>query len=128
MQKSTNSCDSWLGQEQLLNVPCSDNCPVTTTISLIGGKWKILILWQLRNSLRRFGQLQRLIPGITKKMLTQQLRELEKDGLVSRKVYAEVPPRVEYSLTNTGRSLIPVLETISNWGSEYLILNDTKHS
>lgn len=101
------------------DVPCGDNCSVTTTIGLIGGKWKILILWQLRNRIRRFGELQRLIPAANKKMLTQQLRELENDSLINRKVYAEVPPKVEYSLTEIGRSLEPVLDQIGHWGKHY---------
>ncbi len=103
-----------------IDIPCGDNCAVTTTIGLVGGKWKILILWQLRNQKRRFGELTRLIPASNKKMLTQQLRELEKDGLIHRKVYAEVPPRVEYSLTEIGKSLQPVIDQIGNWGTEYM--------
>ncbi len=102
------------------DIPCGSDCSVTTTIGLIGGKWKILILWQLRNRIRRFGELQRLIPLANKKMLTQQLRELERDGLINRKVYAEVPPKVEYSLTETGKSLQPVIDQIGNWGMEYV--------
>lgn len=102
------------------DIPCGDNCAVTTTIGLVGGKWKIMILWQLRNRIRRFGELKRLIPAANKKMLTQQLRELEQDGLINRKVYAEVPPRVEYTLTETGKSLQPVIDQIGNWGMEYM--------
>ena len=105
------------------DMPCGDKCAVTTTIGLVGGKWKILILWQLRNRIRRFGELKRLIPASNKKMLTQQLRELEQDGLIHRKVYAEVPPKVEYSLTETGRSLQPVIDMIGNWGTEYMKKN-----
>ncbi len=103
------------------DIPCGGECPVTTTIGLIGGKWKILILWQLRNRVRRFGELQRMIPESNKKMLTQQLRELERDGLVYREVYAQVPPKVEYSLTETGRSLQPVIDEIGNWGKAYML-------
>ena len=102
------------------DIPCGDKCAVTTTIGLIGGKWKILILWQLRNRIRRFGELVRLIPAANKKMLTQQLRELEADDLIHRKVYAEVPPRVEYTLTETGKSLQPVIDQIGNWGTAYV--------
>jgi len=97
------------------DIPCGDNCAVTTTIGLVGGKWKILVLWQLRNRKRRFGELTRLIPASNKKMC-----ELEKDGLIHRKVYAEVPPRVEYSLTEIGKSLQPVIDQIGNWGTEYM--------
>ena len=94
-------------------------CPVNTTLSVIDGKWKILILWNLKSSTKRFGELKRGIQGVTQKMLTQQLRELEQDGLISRKVYAEVPPKVEYSLTKYGESLNPVLEMMCKWGIEH---------
>ncbi len=94
-------------------------CPVTTTLSVIDGKWKVLILWNLKGKTRRFGELKRLIAGVTQKMLTQQLRELETDGLISRKVYAEVPPRVEYSLTKYGESMMPILEAMCKWGIEH---------
>ena len=90
--------------------------PVEKSVKLIGGKWKILILWHLLQSVRRFSELKRLLPGITQKMLIQQLRELESDGLVFRKVYAQVPPKVEYSLTERGKSLGPVLKAINRWG------------
>ena len=96
------------------------NCPVEATLDIIGGKWKVLILWHLKEDIRRFGELKRLIPGITQKMLTQQLRELEADGLVNRKVYAQVPPKVEYSLTKDGESLKPILELTCDWGREYI--------
>jgi DNA-binding HxlR family transcriptional regulator len=102
------------------DVPCDGDCPVTTAIGLIGGKWKIMIIWQLRNRTKRFSELLRLIKGVNKKMLTQQLRELERDGLINRKVYPVVPPKVEYSLTETGLSLQPVIDTISKWGRAYL--------
>ncbi len=96
------------------------NCPVEATLDVIGGKWKALILWHLKGNIRRFGELRRLIPGITQKMLTQQLRELERDGLVRRVVYAEVPPKVEYSLTEQGESLHPVLDEMCNWGTKFI--------
>lgn len=96
------------------------HCPVATTLRLIGGKYKALILWQLTPGVLRFSQLQRLVSGATPKMLTQQLRELEADGLVHREVYPVVPPRVEYSLTPLGRSLRPILESMYRWGSDYL--------
>lgn len=96
------------------------NCPVGATISLIGGKYKSLILWYLVDGTLRFGELQKLVPQATPKMLTQQLRELEADGLLLRKVYPVVPPKVEYSLSEFGRSLRPILEAMYNWGSGYL--------
>lgn len=95
-------------------------CPVATTLRLIGGKYKALILWQLTPGVLRFSQLQRLISDATPKMLTQQLRELEKDGLIRREVHPVVPPRVDYSLTPLGRSLRPLLESMYRWGSDYL--------
>jgi DNA-binding HxlR family transcriptional regulator len=95
------------------------NCPVKLTASIIGGKWKPSLLFHLEGRTRRFCELQRLIPGLTKKMLTQHLRELEHDGIVHRKVYAEVPPRVEYSLTRHGESLKPILKLMSAWGNRH---------
>jgi DNA-binding HxlR family transcriptional regulator len=95
------------------------NCPVKLTASIIGGKWKPPLLFHLEGRTRRFCELQRLIPGLTKKMLTQHLRELERDGIVRRKVYAEVPPRVEYSLTRHGESLKPILKLMSAWGNRH---------
>jgi DNA-binding HxlR family transcriptional regulator len=95
------------------------NCPVTLTTRIIGGKWKPSILFQLEGKVRRFNELQKLLAGPTKKMLTQQLRELERDDLVHRKVYAEVPPRVEYSLTKHGESLRPILRLMSAWGKKH---------
>jgi DNA-binding HxlR family transcriptional regulator len=95
------------------------NCPVKLTASIIGGKWKPSLLFHLEGRTRRFCELQRLIPGLTKKMLTQHLRELERDGIVHRKVYAEVPPRVEYSLTRHGESLKPILKLMSAWGARH---------
>lgn len=94
-------------------------CPVTVALSVIGGKWKVIILWHLQDGVKRFGELQRQVKGISQKMLTQELRDLEESGLVSRKVYPVVPPKVEYSLTETGWSLKPVLEQLSDWGNEY---------
>lgn len=91
-------------------------CPVMTALSVIGGKWKPIILWVLRDGARRFGEMLRLIPPITQKVLTQHLRELERDGLIQRRVHEVVPPKVEYSLTDYGRSLEPVLKAIADWG------------
>lgn len=95
-------------------------CTVAVTLEIIGGKWKALILWHLSFKTLRFSQLQRRLPKITQKMLTQQLRELEGDGLIHRRVYAEVPPRVEYSLTELGGSVVPILEQMCQWGKDYL--------
>lgn len=96
------------------------HCPVETTLALIGGKYKALILWSLLGETMRFSGLRRAVPAATPKMLTLQLRELEGDGLVHREVYPVVPPRVEYSLTEFGRSLRPVLEAMYAWGGVYL--------
>ena len=96
-----------------------NGCPVTTAIDVIGGKWKVIILYQLRGKTLRFGELKRIIPKITQKMLTQQLRELEKDKLVKRQVYAEVPPKVEYTPTELAEKLNPALDLLCGWGSEY---------
>ena len=90
--------------------------PIETTLSLVGGKWKLLIVWILSEKTCRFSELKRQIPQITQKMLTQQLRELESDGIVYRKVYAQVPPKVEYSLTKMGKSFFPILQAMHTWG------------
>ena len=95
-------------------------CPVSATLDLIGGKYKALILWHLAESKLRFSQLNKLIPNATPKMLTQQLREMETQNLIHREVYPVVPPKVEYSLTELGRSLMPVLIAMRDWGSSYL--------
>ena len=98
-------------------------CPVETTLSLIGGKYKALLLWHLSAGTLRFSQLQKAITA-TPRMLTLQLRELENDGLISRTVYPEVPPRVEYAMTDLGRSLMPILTAMRNWGTDYLRRKD----
>ena len=103
-----------------MKCPSTYRCPVEATLELIGGKYKALILFHLIDETLRFNQLQKLIPQATPKMLTQQLRELEKDGLLSRTVYPVVPPKVEYSLTAFGQSIIPVLNAMCNWGTDYL--------
>jgi len=95
-------------------------CPTEAALAVIGGRWKVPILWNLFGKTCRFGELSRLLPGVTQKMLTQQLRELESDGLVHRKVFPEVPPRVEYSLTKLGTSLEPVVASLSQWGERFL--------
>jgi DNA-binding HxlR family transcriptional regulator len=97
----------------------SVECPMGTAISIIGGKWKLPILYNLRNGTLRFSELQKALPQVTQKMLTQQLRELERDGLISRKVYAEVPPKVEYSVTLLTKKLEPILYSLCTWGVEY---------
>ncbi|MFA1712917.1 winged helix-turn-helix transcriptional regulator [Peribacillus frigoritolerans] len=95
-------------------------CSLTLTQNVIAGRWKIVILWYLSRQTRRFNELQRLLPGISKGILTKQLRELEEDGMVHREVYKEVPPKVEYSLTPQGKSFIPVLDIMGEWGKEYM--------
>jgi DNA-binding HxlR family transcriptional regulator len=100
--------------------PRTYHCPVEATIDVIGGKWKPSILWWLQQRTHRFAELRRRMPGITEKMLTQQLRELEADGIVDRRVYPTVPPRVEYSLTEYGRSLKTALEAICDWGRAHM--------
>ncbi len=94
--------------------------PVGVTLQVIGGKWKPLILWHLRDTPVRFGELMKTMSGITQKMLTQELRELEKDGLVLRTVYPEIPPRVEYTITEYGKTLEPVLQMMCNWGERHI--------
>jgi DNA-binding HxlR family transcriptional regulator len=98
-------------------------CPVETTLLLIGDKWKVLILRELMPGTRRFNELRRSIHAISQKMLTQQLRAMEEDGLLTRKIYAEIPPRVEYTLTDTGKSLSIVLNAMQQWGEGYKARN-----
>jgi DNA-binding HxlR family transcriptional regulator len=98
---------------------CGPGCPVEITLGLIDGKWKGVILFHLQGGFRRFGELRRLMPGITQRMLTKQLRALEEDDLITRKVYPEVPPRVEYALSETGQRLGPVIEALRVWGAEH---------
>ena len=99
-------------------------CPVGTTLELIGGKYKALILWHLSSGTLRFNQLQKLLPNATPRMLTLQLRELEKQELVQRTVYPQVPPKVEYSMTQLGQSLMPILTAMRDWGAAYLRSQD----
>ncbi len=104
-----------------MSCECSGyNCPVDTTISIIGGKYKSLILWHLLDNTLRFGELKKLISTATPKMLTQQLRELEKDKLIIRTVYPVVPPKVEYSISDLGRSIKPILVEMYDWGASYM--------
>ena len=109
-------------------------CPVETTLTLIGDKWKVLILRDLLPGTKRFGELKKSIGSVSQKVLTAQLRDMEESGLINRKVYAEVPPRVEYSLTDLGQSLKPILDAMWNWGEGYkasieeqLRIYDTSH-
>ena len=94
-------------------------CPVETTLTLIGDKWKVLILRDLMPGKKRFGELKKSIGNVSQKVLTAQLRDMESNGLVNRKVYPEVPPRVEYSLTELGQSLKPILDAMWDWGKEF---------
>ncbi len=97
------------------------NCEKELTLSVIGGKWKMLILWHLgKEGTKRFGELKALMPGITQRMLVNQLRELEEDLIVHREVYPVVPPKVEYSLTEQGKSLMPILDAMYEWGKNYM--------
>lgn len=96
-----------------------NECPIGTAIAIIGGKWKIPVLYNLRERTMRFNEIQKALPQVTQKMLTQQLRELEKDGLISRRVYAQVPPKVEYTITPLAKNLEPILDALCLWGAEY---------
>lgn len=100
--------------------PSTYHCPVEATLDLIGGKYKSLILWHLIDTTLRFNEISKLIPTATPKMLTQQLRELEAENLIIRTVYPVVPPKVEYTLSDFGKSIIPVLDAMCNWGAAYL--------
>ena len=96
-----------------------EQCPVISTMAVIGGKWKILIIHLIHNDINRFGKLSMLLKHVSRQMLTTQLRELERDGILRRVVYAEIPPHVEYFLTPKGMALIPVLTALKDWGEEY---------
>ncbi|MDX2302951.1 MAG: helix-turn-helix domain-containing protein [Microscillaceae bacterium] len=95
------------------------NNPVELSLDIIGGKWKMPIIWRLKEGVKRYGELRKSLSKITHKMLTQQLRELEQAGLISRKVYPEVPPKVEYSLTPEGETVLPIIDMLRDWGYEY---------
>lgn len=103
-------------------------CPVETTLMLIGDKWKVLILRDLLPGTKRFGELKKSIGGVSQKVLTAQLRDMEKSGLLTRTVYPEVPPKVEYTLTELGLSLKPILDAMWNWGEEYQAQNQAPNS
>jgi len=96
------------------------SCPVEAALAVIGGKWKPVILWSLAEGTKRFSEIQHAMPRITQAMLTKQLRELEQDGVIHREVYAQVPPKVEYSLTEFGETAIPVLKALCEWGDYYI--------
>jgi len=101
------------------------HCTVEAALDVIGGKWKPLILWALGDNVMRFSELQKGLPGVNAKMLTKQLRELEQDGVIRRTIYPEVPPRVEYAITEFGRTLIPILQALCTWGANYLGIDET---
>ncbi len=103
-----------------INYSCSFGCSIEAALEVIGGKWKGVILYHLSKGTKRFNELQKLMPKVTQRMLTRQLRELERDTVIHREIYAEVPPRVEYSITPFGESLYPILETLESWGNLYL--------
>ena len=99
---------------------CSFGCPIEAVLDVIGGRWKAVILYHLLKGTHRFNELRRAMPRVTQRMLTRQLRELEADGLINREIYAEVPPKVEYSLTEMGHSLKPIMGVIQKWGAANL--------
>lgn len=102
------------------NTTYTENCPVRVILKLLGGKWKTLIVYSLFDGTKRFNEIRRLIPDVTQRMLTNQLRELEEDKILIRKVYPEVPPKVEYSLTATGVALKPILKQLEDWGKCFI--------
>jgi DNA-binding HxlR family transcriptional regulator len=123
MKNSTNA-ENQEDENKTKFVFDENSCPVTATMKVLGGKWKpILINAIYLTAPARFGELKRSVAGITQSMLTQQLRELEDDGLISRKIYAEIPPRVEYTLTDLGLTLSPIMLSMAKWGKEYRINN-----
>ncbi len=105
----------------IMNYMKHNTCPVAATMTQIGGKWKPIIMYLISHDVNRFGIMLRMIDGISKKMLTKQLRELEADGLINRKVFAEVPPRVEYSITARGKSIRPIIIAMRKWGLENVL-------
>ncbi len=96
-------------------------CPVDLTLAVIGGRWKGLVFWNLRDGSKRYGEIKKVLVGINDKMLSQVLKELEANGVINRKVYEVIPPKVEYSLTKEGKKLLPVMELMSKWGAKYQI-------
>ena len=119
MKNSTNIDNQEVKNERKM-VFDENSCPVTATMQVLGGKWKAILINAIYlTSPARFGELKRSVKGITQSMLTQQLRELEDDGLISRKIYAEIPPRVEYTLTEFGLTLSPIMQSMAKWGAEF---------
>lgn len=113
-----------------VSVSLKESCPISLALNVIEGKWKLQIIWILNKHTQRFGQLKRMLPTVSEKILIQQLKELTSDGIISRLQYPEVPPKVEYSLTDKGMQLIPLLELLKQWSEKYL-MNDylqKKHS
>src|SRR5262245_2544044 len=102
-----------------------NDCPVTATMGVIGGKWKLLILYVIYNEINRFGKMGMVLKDISKQMLTTQLRELENDGIIERKIFPEIPPHVEYYLTEKGKTLLPIIELMRVWGNENLLTPKT---
>jgi DNA-binding HxlR family transcriptional regulator len=111
-----------------LNRKFLTECNLTYAVQLMGGRWKLLILMRLEPGTMRFGELKKIIPNITERMLTLQLREMEQDGLVTRRVFAEVPPRVQYDLTAIGRELIPICDDLHNWGIRHRLQHSSTES
>jgi DNA-binding HxlR family transcriptional regulator len=103
------------------NLSDLENCPVTATMQVMGGKWKLLLLHLINNDINRFGKMSMMLKDISKQMLTSQLRELERDGIIERIIFAEIPPRVEYSLSEKGKSLLPIIELMKDWGIENVL-------
>jgi DNA-binding HxlR family transcriptional regulator len=125
MKKNTNIDNQEVKDEKKI-VFDEKSCPVTATMQVLGGKWKVILINAIyHTSPARFGELKRSVKGVTQSMLTQQLRGLEDDGLISRKIYAEIPPRVEYTLTEFGLTLSPIFQSMANWGIEYSIKKQT---
>lgn len=110
--------DYILSMKKILPIP---KCPVVNAVHALGGRWRLIILWQLRDGSKRFNELQRIVPGITQRMLVKELRDLEKRGIVARKVYAQIPPKVEYSLSRSGKDLAILLKELAAWSESYKI-------
>ncbi len=125
--KNNTNIDNQVVENKKIFVFDENSCPVTATMKVLGGKWKAILINAIyHTSPARFGELKRSVKGITQSMLTQQLRELEDDGLISRKIYAEIPPRVEYTLTEFGLTLSPIMQSMADWGKQYRLNNELK--
>lgn len=125
--KNNTNIDNQVVENKKIFVFDENSCPVTATMKVLGGKWKAILINAIyHTSPARFGELKRSVKGITQSMLTQQLRELEDDGLISRKIYAEIPPRVEYTLTEFGLTLSPIMQSMAKWGKQYRLNNELK--